>query len=87
MLPTAAGIALLLWLFYSWKIAIGVAVMCAVFAAFYAGALEGEASEKTLRAFSILVIAVSVLMVVVFTSNTTPDGEGPDIKYCLGVQC
>lgn len=79
-----AGTALMWWVFYSITIAIALATMCGVIAAFYAGALDGPADEKVLRLFSILVLALSVVLVGVMAPHSSED---PGPRMCNRVEC
>lgn len=80
----AAAAILLGWCFFSWKIGVGLAVMCGVIAIFYAGALKGEAQAKVVKAFSITVFVVSALMIGAVTQGVI-DPEQP--KMCGNVAC
>ena len=84
-MTTIAIAVLCLWALYAWKIAVALSAMSMLIALFYAGALDGYANEKVLKAFCILVFALSAAMVGVLA--TPPEGDAPEIKYCGSVQC
>ena len=85
ILPILATCVLVAWMIYSVEIGIGLGVMCMVIAAFYAGTLSGPADKKTLKTFSVLVLALSILMIGIVNHETRYEDAGP--RMCSGVAC
>ncbi len=79
-----AAAALLGWLIYSWSVALCLTMVCGVISLFYAGALTGAAETKVRRCFSMLVLALTLVMIGIATERVT-GGGGP--KVCNRVEC
>ncbi|CAK0755448.1 hypothetical protein CCP3SC15_2070003 [Gammaproteobacteria bacterium] len=84
-LPYLAVAALLAWLFYSWKVAVGLALMCGAIAIFYGAVIKGEADRKVSRTFAILVLILSAVLLGVAMQRSDDDSEEP--KRCNQVYC
>lgn len=75
--------AILAWLVYSPKIAIGILLLAGLIAPFYCAAIHGSAKEKLVKTFAAIVLALSVLLVGI-VNHESADG-GP--KMCNRVEC
>ena len=83
---TLTVVTLLGWFIYSWKIAFVLFLMSFVIALFYSGADEGGADSKVFRTFSIIVLALSLVMIGIATSQVE-DGESERPKMCSHMHC
>ncbi len=76
------------WLIYSWVIGVGLAVMCLVIALFYSAALSGDTQQKIIKAFSILVIVLSIVMIGAMNQRPNDtESDPPPPKMCGAVEC